>query len=245
MLPDRIHETHLKIALFLILLILFGAIQVFIPDFYTTVWDLSMSGNLHGTIDYLRSFRGWAVVISMIINIVINVVGFLPSIFISTANGVVFGVVGGTVVSWIAETIGVVISFFFMRALFRNKAQKIIETSKMLSKIDQYTTWQAMAVARAVPYSPNGLITALGAVSHISYRDYIIGCLIGKLPSVAIEVLVGHDLVMMEGHSQRLAVVLFAMAIVYGGLWYWKRRQDAKKVLHKIEEDLEKKADRP
>ena len=37
MLPDRIHETHLKIALFLILLILFGAIQVFIPDFYTTV----------------------------------------------------------------------------------------------------------------------------------------------------------------------------------------------------------------
>ena len=245
MLPDRIHETHLKIALFLILLILFGAIQVLIPDFYTTVWDLSMSGNLHGTIDYLRSFRGWAVVISMIINIVINVVGFLPSIFISTANGVVFGVVGGTVVSWIAETIGVVISFFFMRALFRNKAQKIIETSKMLSKIDHYTTWQAMAVARAVPYSPNGLITALGAVSHISYRDYIIGCLIGKLPSVAIEVLVGHDLVMMEGHSQRLAVVLFAMAIVYGGLWYWKRRQDAKKVLHKIEEDLEKKADRP
>ena len=57
MLPDRIHETHLKIALFLLLLILFGAIQWFIPDFYTTVWDLSMSGNLHGTIDYLRSFR--------------------------------------------------------------------------------------------------------------------------------------------------------------------------------------------
>ena len=102
-----------------------------------------------------------------------------------------------------------------------------------------------MAIARAVPYSPNGLITALGAVSHISYRDYIIGCLIGKLPSVAIEVLVGHDLVMMEGHSQRLAVVLFAMAIVYGGLWYWKRRQDAQKVLHKIEEDIKEKDDRP
>ena len=128
-----------------------------------------------------------------------------------------------------------------MRVLFRNKAQKIIETSKMLSKIDHYTTWQAMAIARAVPYSPNGLITALGAVSHISYRDYIIGCLIGKLPSVAIEVLVGHDLVMMEGHSQRLAVVLFAMAIVYGGLWYWKRRQDAQKVLHKSRKISKKK----
>ena len=56
MLPDRIHETHLKIALFLALLIIFGGIHLLIPDFYATVWDLSMSGNLHGTIDYLRSF---------------------------------------------------------------------------------------------------------------------------------------------------------------------------------------------
>lgn len=237
MVPARIDETHLKIGLIVILLGILAAIHLIIPDFYSTVWELSTSGNLHGTIDYLRSFRGWAVVISMIIDIVINTVGFLPSIFISTANGVVFGVVGGTIISWIAETIGVVISFFFMRVLFRNKAQKIIEASKMLSKIDQYTTWQAMAVARAVPYSPNGLITALGAVSHISYRDYIIGCLIGKLPSVAIEVLVGHDLVMMEGHSQRLAVVLFAMAIIYGGLWYWKRRRDAREAGLKISED--------
>ncbi|MCQ5334022.1 TVP38/TMEM64 family protein, partial [Megasphaera massiliensis] len=91
MLPDRIHETHLKIDLFLALLIIFGGIHLLIPDLYATDWDLSMSGNLHGTIDYLRSFRGWAFFISMIINIVINVVGFLPSIFISTANGVVFG----------------------------------------------------------------------------------------------------------------------------------------------------------
>ena len=28
------------------------------------------------------------------------------------------------------------------------------------------------------------------------------------------------------------------IAIVYGGLWYWHRRQQAKKVLHKIADDL-------
>ena len=158
----------------------------------------------------------------MIIDIVINIVGFLPSIFISTANGVLFGVA----------------SFFFMRTLFRNKAKMVIEKSKMLSKLDHYSTWQAMTLARAVPYSPNGLVTALGALSRISYRDYILGCFIGKLPSVACEVLVGHDLVMMEEHSMRLTIVLIVIAIVYGGLWYWHRRQQAKKVLHKIADDL-------
>lgn len=238
MTTGKLHETHIKIAFFVILIVLLLAIHLAIPDFYRTVWQLSTSGNMHGTIHYLRSFGVWAVLVSMIIDIVINIVGFLPSIFISTANGVVFGVVGGTFVSWFAETIGVIISFFFMRTLFRNKAKKVIEKSKMLSKLDHYSTWQAMTLARAVPYSPNGLVTALGALSHISYRDYILGCFIGKLPSVACEVLVGHDLVMMEEHSMRLTVVLIAIAIIYGGLWYWHRRQKAKKVLHQIADDL-------
>ena len=216
MTTQQIHETHIKIAFFAVLVIMLAAIYVAIPDFYRTVWQLSTSGNMQGTIDYLRSFGAWAVL----------------------ANGVLFGVVGGTVVSWVAETIGVIISFFFMRTLFRHKAKKVIEKSRMLSKLDHYSTWQAMTLARAVPYSPNGLVTALGALSRSSYRDYILGCFIGKLPSVACEVLVGHDLVMMEEHSMRLTIVLIVIAIVYGGLWYWHRRQQAKKVLHKIADDL-------
>ena len=235
---SKLNETHIKIIFFVGLLVILGGIHLVLPDFYATVWDLSTSGNMEGTIAYLRSFGIWAIAISMIIDIVINIVGFLPSIFISTANGVVFGIFTGTVVSWLAETIGVIISFFFMRTLFRHKAQKIIEKSKMLSKLDEYSTLKAMIVARAVPYSPNGLVTALGALSHISYRDYIIGCLIGKLPSVAVEVVVGHDVVMMQDNSMRLTILVIAIAVIYGGLWYWNRRRKAKKVLAKIKEDL-------
>lgn len=238
---NRISENHIKIAFFVGLIVVFAAIYIAIPDFYTTIWQLSTSGNMQGTIEYLRSFGVWAMAISIIIDIVINIVGFLPSIFISTANGVIFGVVVGTGVSWFAETIGVIISFFFMRTLFRHKAEAVIKKSKMLSKLDEYSTLKAMILARAVPYSPNGLVTALGALSHISYRDYAIGCLIGKLPSVAIEVVVGHDIVMLNDHAMRLTIVLIVITIVYGGLWYWHRRQKAKEVLAEIKKDLDKK----
>lgn len=231
-------ETHIKILFFVLLIAVLGGIHIVLPDFYQTVWELSISGNMDGTIDYLRSFGVWAMVVSMIIDIVINIVGFLPSIFISTANGVLFGIGTGTVVSWLAETIGVIISFFFMRTLFRHKAKEVIEKSRMLSKLDEYSTLKAMIIARAVPYSPNGLVTALGALSHISYRDYAIGCLIGKLPSVAVEVIVGHDVVMMEEHSLRLTILVVLVSVVYGGLWYWNRRRKAKKVLVQMEKDM-------
>jgi uncharacterized membrane protein YdjX (TVP38/TMEM64 family) len=174
-------KRTLKIAFFGMLLIMLAAIYLAIPDFYRTVWAAFDERQYAGDYSLSAVFRHLGCPVSMIIDIVINIVGFLPSIFISTANGVVFGVFQGTLVSWIAETIGVIISFSSCGLLFRSKAKKVIEKSKMLSKLDHYSTWQAMTIARAVPYSPNGLVTALGALSHISYRDYILGCFIGKL----------------------------------------------------------------
>ena len=233
-----IKEGHIKILFFAALLVMLGGIHLAIPDFYSTIWNLSVSGNMDGTIVYLQSFGVWAVFVSMFIDIVINIVGFLPSIFISTANGVIFGIFGGTIISWIAETVGVVISFFFMRTLFRSKAKQLIEKSRMLSKLDEYSTMKSMMIARALPYSPNGLITALGALSRITYRDYIIGTLIGKLPSVAIEVIVGHDIVMMKENADRLTVLIVAIIVVYGGFWYWHRRRKAKAVLKQLQQRL-------
>ena len=86
----KLNESHIKMLFFAALLAVLGGIRLALPDFYVTVWDLSTSGNMEGTIAYLRSFGIWAMAISMIIDIVINMVGFLPSIFISTANGVVW-----------------------------------------------------------------------------------------------------------------------------------------------------------
>ena len=65
-----------KNRLFGMLLVVLAGIHLAIPDFYRTVWALSTSGNMQGTIAYLRSFGIWAVAVSMIIDIVINIVGF-------------------------------------------------------------------------------------------------------------------------------------------------------------------------
>lgn len=52
-----------------------------------------------------------------------------------------------------------------------------------------------MLILRAMPYFPSGILTALGAVSRISLKDYALANLIGKFPSTALEVVIGHDVV--------------------------------------------------
>ena len=131
-------EKQFRFILIILLCLLFGGIHIADPTFYSTIIKLSKDGNLQGTVVYLQNFGIWAVFVSFFIDVIINIVGFLPSIFLSTANGLIFGIFWGTVISWLAETTGVMISFFIMRTLFRNVAKAIIQKSDTLTKLDSY-----------------------------------------------------------------------------------------------------------
>jgi uncharacterized membrane protein YdjX (TVP38/TMEM64 family) len=198
------------------------------PELYTTIWQLITSGDMDGTIELLRSFGVWAIVVSLIADILINMVGFLPSIFISTANGIVFGIGPGILISWFAETIGVILSFILMRTVLRKSTEELIQKSNMLKKIDEFSGvngFKMMLFARTLPYFPSGLITAIGAISRISFKDYVLANFIGKLPSTALEVMIGYDVVNYKQNLERLTLVVVSMAVFYGFLWWYNKRK--------------------
>lgn len=221
-------EQRFRLLILGLLILVLFSIHWLDPTFYPTVYQLSQNGNFEETIAYLKSFGVYAAFMSFFIDVVINIVGFLPSIFISTANGLIFGLFWGVVISWLAETVGVIISFYMMRTLFRGVAKNIIQKSKTLSRLDAHESWQAMATARAIPYMPNGLVTAVAALSSMTFKDYAMGCLVGKLPSTALEVILGHDVLNLEQNSLRLTVIIVAVAVIYGGVWYYYRKRNRK-----------------
>ena len=219
---DWLHnpDTISKIVVAVLLVALFGLIHFFAHDFFTNTFKLAISGNVEGLVEYLRSFGPWAMVVSFVLDVLINAGSIFPSIFLSTANGLIFGLPLGILISWLAETVGVVVSFLLMRFFFRSTAEKLIAKSNSLKHIDEASgkhglEW--MAFARALPYFPSGILTAIGAVSSISVRDYIIANLIGKFPSTALEVVIGHDLVNYKEHSERLAILVIVVLLIFWG----------------------------
>ncbi len=222
---DYINERSVKIAAFVGIVLIVVGIQYFAPGFFRKIWSLSTRGNIRGTAQYLRSFGPWAIIVSFFLDVFINAVGFLPSIFLSTANGVIFGLPIGVTVSWVAESVGVIISFVVMRYFLRGTAEKIIEKSNNLKRLDEMSSEKglvAMALARTLPYFPSGLLTALGAVSKMRFRDYCLATFIGKFPSTALEVILGHDIVNFRTNMQRLAILVTIVCVVYGYL-FWRQ----------------------
>ena len=148
---------------FIVLLIIINIVD---PTFYPTMWHLATSGSMEEVAEYIQSFGPMAMLVSMVLDIFVNAVGFLPSIFISTANGFV-----------------------------------------------------VMLFARSLPYFPSGVITALGAISKIKPRDYILANLIGKFPSTALEVAIGTDIVNFQENMGRLGIIVLVAGVVYFILW--------------------------
>ena len=220
-------ENKVKIAILVIFIAVLGLIYILNPNFYSEFWHVATSGNMQETVDYINSFGAWAIIFSFLLDVLINALGFLPSIFVSTANGLLFGIVPGIIVSWLAETAGVIISFVLMRTILRYKKKKIIAKSKYLKKADDFSGkngFKVMLILRAMPYFPSGILTALGAVSRISLKDYALANLIGKFPSTSLEVVIGHDVVNYQQNLDRLMIVIVLVCIIYGAIWYYQRR---------------------
>ena len=214
---------------FIVLLIVINIVD---PTFYPTMWHLATSGSMEEIAEYIQSFGPMAMVVSMVLDIFVNAVGFLPYIFISTANGLVFGMWPGIIISWLAETIGVVISFYIMRYFLRDTADKLIAKSTVLMKVDDFSGkngFVVMLFARSLPYFPSGVITALGAISKIKPRDYILANLIGKFPSTALEVAIGTDIVNFQENMGRLGIIVVVAGVVYFILWQVYKRYMKKK----------------
>lgn len=200
------------------------------PELFIRLWLLVTSGDIEKLTEFIRSYGVWAMGISFLLDVFINITGFLPSIFLSTANGLLFGLGPGIIISWLAETTGVIISFILMRTLLRRYAETAIKQSRYLKKVDEVSGkngFKVMLAIRAMPYLPSGIVTALGAVSSISLWDYFLANLIGKFPSTALEVLIGHDAVNYEKNMGRLGLMIVAVALVYFGVWWRNRRRQA------------------
>ena len=203
-------------------ILMLWCIQLVRPDFYTTMWFLVLHGDLDGLTAYILSFGMAAVVVSVFMLAFVNAIG-IPSILFLSVNGIIFGLVPGIIISWLGEVIGIEISFHLTRRLLRKQAQKVIRKSNMLEKLDSYSSMKTIMLGRAIPYAPNVAVTAFSALSHISYRDHFIANAIGKIPAVIVEVWLGHDLLRIQEHWERLLFLVVLVAVIYGLIWWRKR----------------------
>lgn len=183
--------------------------------------------NVEGLAEWIRSWGILGVIGSIVLNIAISVAGVLPSIFLSGANAIVYGLVGGFFVSLTGEVLGATVAFLVYRyGLQKSKGLQKLEKFSWIHKINESSRIRkglAIVLLRMNPLIPSGVINLGAALTSISFADFLLATLVGKIPSMVFETFVGHDLVYLSENKSRLIISLLAGSLVF--LLFWKREK--------------------
>jgi uncharacterized membrane protein YdjX (TVP38/TMEM64 family) len=191
------------------------------------------------TVNWFESFGLYAVFFSILLNIVINMIAVVPPFFLAAANAAVFGIWPGFVISLIGETLGSICAYYFYRMIllrwdettiaqrvpFLNPARwRWIHWLRSRSRREQNTV---MFLARIMPFMPSPIVTFAAAAVGSRMFDFALITLIGKAPSIALETIIGYDIIFLGENWPRLLIVLAVVIIIY--FVFRKKIQDFKR----------------
>jgi len=167
--------------------------------------------NVEAIAEWLRSLGAISILASILLNILISVTGVLPSIFLSGANAIVFGISTGFLISLIGEVLGAGLAFVLYRwGITKTKWNKLAQAN-LIRKLSESARWRrivTIVLLRMNPLLPSGVVTFTASLTTISFFDFMVATLIGKTPSMVFETFVGHDLVYLTENKYRLVIAL-------------------------------------
>ncbi len=153
------------------------------------------------------------ILLSLIANILVAILGFLPSYFITAFNISFFGIYLGFFISLLGESLGALCAFLLYRKGLKKISNiKLKKYPKINNIINSKTKEQIILIltSRLVPYMPSGLITYAAAISNIKTSTFVIFSTIGKIPAMIIEVLMVSqiiNLVLQKNIKSSIAII--------------------------------------
>jgi uncharacterized membrane protein YdjX (TVP38/TMEM64 family) len=185
----------------------------------------------------LNTYENAAYLISIVINIIISILGLVPSVFLTAANLAVFGFWEGTFLSFTGEAIGAIISFVLYRKGFRKLSVTKLFSHPKVRRLLEAKGLEAFFLIlslRLLPFVPSGVVTFVAAIGKTSLLIFMIASSIGKIPALLLEAYSVYQL--MNWTWQGKVILTFLSICLF--LFTWKKINRKKAQTNKIERDL-------
>lgn len=206
---------------------LFLAIVIYLI-MQTEFGHLIRTGNVDQVATYIQSY-GWIAFFIAILAVVIQTFfPIVPFVLLAGANVIAFGLWTGFLVSWIGAFAAAVVNFFLARYAARDWAEKKMGHHSFLKNLNRYAETRGFLIillARCIPVIPSSAVNTAAGISKISFRSFLLATLLGKIPAVFFESLLGHYLINWEDHKGKLTIIMIGLALFVLGLHYLKKKK--------------------
>ena len=145
--------------------------------------------------DWFASQGAFGPLLLMLLMILAVVVGPIPTLPISAASGLVYGMFHGTAIAVFGALAGSLIAFYLARVLGREAVQQKLENNPVFSaRGSQRFLFIAVFLTRLIPLFSFALVSYAAGVTAIHVWRYSLATLLGMLPMTFVFAGLGHTL---------------------------------------------------
>ena len=230
------HDITRPKVLFLLVLSLFLFLGLFflVHHHYQETCIILAGGSLEDMKDLILSWGFAAPIMSIVLMIMQAVIAPLPAFLITAANGLVFGVYWGTIISWTGAMCGALVSFMMSRFFYNSFSKKILRHKQGIEYIERLESkygFNIILTARLLPFISFDVISYAAGLSRIRARSFFIATGIGMLPATIVYTVFGSEMEKLSAYSDRLFTFSILAVITLLMLWtvrgIYKRKQKA------------------
>lgn len=169
----------------------------------------------------IRSWGPWGVAASIGLMVAHSFLPF-PSEVIALANGMVYGPLWGTVITWVGAMLGASAAFGVVRALGQPLLRRLLPPPQhaRLARWSREQGGLALLISRLIPVIAFNLINYAAALTEISWPTFLWATGLGILPLTIVLALLGDNVLDMPAWGWGLLL----LAVAAGWLVLHRRR---------------------
>jgi uncharacterized membrane protein YdjX (TVP38/TMEM64 family) len=221
------------LLLFLLSVALFLVLFFSIHHHYRQTCIIVAGDSMEDIRDLILSWGAAAPLMSILLMTMQAVIAPLPAFLITAANGIVFGVYWGTLISWTGAMCGAVVSFMMSRIFYKRFSEKILKHKKGIEYLERFESkygFRVILTARLLPFISFDFISYAAGLSTIKVRSFLIATGIGMLPATIVYTVFGFEMEMLQAYSERLftfsVLAVLALVLIWTVQGIYKRKKD-------------------
>lgn len=170
-----------------------------------------------GFVKYARSFGVLMPIATFAISAFQAIVPAIPFVILCIANGVIFGMTGGILLTWAGTMSGATILFFVSRRLGYDWAARKYQTVhlKQIKKMTGFHGFLVVMGLRLLPYFPAPLVNIMAGVSRINFWWFFAASAVGKLPFILGYTLLGYNLLHSKNYTLGIIIMIAIIVIPF------------------------------
>lgn len=168
-----------------------------------------------------------SIFIDLIIVMMLALFPVIPFVLMAGINILVYGWIGGFLLSLGGSLLGASLGFWLARTLGQAWAQPKVSKLGKWGSLLKGNSFSVVLLSRLIPVLPSAAVNYASGLSLMTFPSFLLATLLGKFPMIIWESWVGHDLWRISHHSGRLLLALAIGVLVFGSVglyWYFSKK---------------------